>query len=104
LECLQRALKLANICVTASSSNIGLFIDILDVYVYYFERENPAITDKFISGLVALINEHLDNSKDFSDAIISAQAHYGQILRHINLMKSDSSMGERFRPLVCGNA
>ncbi|EED89796.1 predicted protein, partial [Thalassiosira pseudonana CCMP1335] len=55
LECLQRALKIADACSMASSSNIQLFVEILDYYVYYYEIENPAITDKFVSGLIALI-------------------------------------------------
>merc|ERR1712238_59702 len=62
LECLQRSLKIADACSMASSSNVHLFIDILDNYVYYFEKENPLITEKFVSGLIALINEHLSST------------------------------------------
>jgi hypothetical protein len=28
---------------------------------YYFESENEVITDKYISGLIALIHEHIEN-------------------------------------------
>ncbi|KAL8445098.1 hypothetical protein Emag_005205 [Eimeria magna] len=41
LECLQKCLKIADICVQASTSHVSLFIEILDKYVYYFDQNNP---------------------------------------------------------------
>jgi hypothetical protein len=69
LECMQRSLKIASV------SNPNLFVDILDRfvcfchilhiltflrYIYYFEHENPAIHVRYLSGLIALINEQRD--------------------------------------------
>jgi vacuolar protein sorting-associated protein 35 len=51
LECMQRALKIASSC------NPNLFVEILDRYVYYFENDNPVIQVRYLSGLIALINE-----------------------------------------------
>ena len=80
----------------ASSTNVHLFIDILDNYVYYFEKENPLITEKFVSGLIALINEHLSSTS--GDNIVEAKAYYRQILRYI-MRKKDA--GGRFANIIC---
>ncbi|OEH76166.1 vacuolar sorting protein [Cyclospora cayetanensis] len=58
LECLQKCLKIADICVQASTSHVSLFIEILDKYVYYFDQNNPEVTVEFIQNLVALCAEH----------------------------------------------
>eukprot|EP00978_Attheya_sp_CCMP212_P000063 scaffold145_cov54-Attheya_sp.AAC.1 len=90
LECLQRALKIADACTMASPTN-----------------ENPVITHKFISGLVALINEHMENIESMgrgsydSSAIMAAQAQYRQILQHIHRKKADSEFAQRFGAINC---
>lgn len=42
LECLQRALRVADACMDAGVS-VELFVEILNQYVYYFEMENEAV-------------------------------------------------------------
>lgn len=37
----------------------SLFIEILDRFIYLFSRENPSCEVKFLSGLIAHINEQL---------------------------------------------
>eukprot|EP01036_Dinobryon_divergens_P030798 gene30798-40097_t len=51
LECMQSSLRIAQDC------NANLFVNILDRYLYYFENDNPVIQVRYISKLVALINE-----------------------------------------------
>jgi vacuolar protein sorting-associated protein 35 len=98
LECLQRSLKIADGCMTSSSSaNLQLFIDILEQYVYFFEKENPAITDTFVSRLIALINELIDSTRDYSDASIQAQSHYRHILHYIAKKKQSSELASAGR-------
>jgi vacuolar protein sorting-associated protein 35 len=60
LECLRRALKIADVCM-ASSMHVQLFVEILNSYLVLFERRCPTISVKYLKGLVELINEHLDN-------------------------------------------
>jgi len=86
----------------SSTSNIGLFINILDAYLNFFELECPVITDKFLSGLIALISEHFDNIRDFSEATIQAQAHYNQILQHISRRKMSPETAAKFAPVMSG--
>jgi len=43
LECLQRALRVADACMDAAVS-VELFVEILNQYVYYFDQENEAVS------------------------------------------------------------
>ena len=42
LECLQRALRVADSCMETATS-IELFVEILDRYVYYFDQKNESV-------------------------------------------------------------
>lgn len=44
LECLQRALRVADSCMEQSTS-IELFVEILDRYVYYFDQQNESVRE-----------------------------------------------------------
>ena len=43
LECLQRALRVADACMDTAVS-VELFVEILNRYVYYFDQENEAVS------------------------------------------------------------
>lgn len=43
LECLQKALKIADACMDTATS-IQLFIEILNQYIYYFDKQNEAVS------------------------------------------------------------
>jgi hypothetical protein len=43
LECLQRALRVADSCMETAAS-IELFVEILDRYVYYFDQQNESVS------------------------------------------------------------
>jgi vacuolar protein sorting-associated protein 35 len=45
LECLQKALKIADSCMD-SVTNVELFVEILNRYIYYFEKGNDAVSCK----------------------------------------------------------
>ena len=108
LECLQRALKLADACTSSNPANLRLFVDLLDRYLYFFENKNPSITASYITGLVALIKEHADNLGQFggtdSSAIGEAKAHFAEIVRHIKRMKARPATSELFASIDLGNS
>ncbi|RCH99197.1 Vacuolar protein sorting-associated protein 35 [Rhizopus azygosporus] len=60
LECLQKALKIADSCMDPVT-NVELFVEILNRYIYYFEKGNEAVTVKYLNGLIDLINTNLSN-------------------------------------------
>lgn len=43
LECLQKALKIADSCMDAVT-NVELFVEILNQYIYYFDKGNEAVS------------------------------------------------------------
>lgn len=47
LECLQRALRVADSCMETATS-IELFVEILDRYVYYFDQQNESVSVRLI--------------------------------------------------------
>jgi vacuolar protein sorting-associated protein 35 len=86
----------------SSSSNVLLFVEILDYYVYYYEVENPVITDKFVSGLIALINEHFDSiGMTGSTTMSETRAYYGQIINQIKRKQMEAGSKERYGLIVC---
>jgi vacuolar protein sorting-associated protein 35 len=89
LECMQRALKIASVC------DPNLFVEILDRYLYYYENDNPTIQVRYLSGLIALINEQLgpDAQPPTSPAV---EAHYKNILKYIRNRQSNPELAEKF--------
>jgi hypothetical protein len=56
LECLQRSLKIADTCMDAAT-NIRLFVEILNEYLFYFEKGNRQ-TNKHTQTQQANTNTH----------------------------------------------
>jgi len=100
LECLQRSLKVANMCVASSPVNLQLFVDILDCYLYHYEKQNPIIIDKYISGLIALVNEHI-TSIGANPVIADSKAQFIQTVRHIEEKRNDPVTFLRFGKIIC---
>lgn len=52
MECLKKALKIANQCMDPSLQ-VQLFIEILNRYIYFYEKENEAVSKNalFITSL-----------------------------------------------------
>jgi len=101
LECLQRALKIADACTATSPTNLQLFVDILEQYIYFYERNNPIITDRFISGLIALVNEHIGNIGAQSASITSAKSQFYKIIEYVEEKKTQTNSAKRFQLIVC---
>jgi vacuolar protein sorting-associated protein 35 len=98
LECLQRSLKLADACTSANAGNVGLFVDLLEHYVFFFEKKNPVISHSYITGLVSLIKEHFNTLSDDS-GVAQAKTHFAELVRYIKAKKSNDSSSELFSPV-----
>jgi hypothetical protein len=99
LECLQRALKIADSCISLDSSNLYLLVDILAAYILFYEWKSPVISTKYITGLIALIQEHLRNSpSDLADVCLIS---FRQVTDYIERKKSDTSTAELFAAINC---
>jgi vacuolar protein sorting-associated protein 35 len=89
LECMQRALKIASVC------NPNLFVEILDHYIYYYENDNPIIQVRYLSGLIALINEQLGSDANGQPSA-AAEAHYKNTLDYIRTRQQAAETSEKF--------
>ena len=85
----------------AAPGNVYLFVDLLEHYVHFFEHKNPVITEAYVTGLIALIREHLQGSKAAgsaaSMAVATADAQFQQLLNDIQRKQNDSELAERFK-------
>lgn len=94
LECLQRALKIADAC-KANNAHVGLFVEILDAYLYHFEQENEQVVPSFITSLIQLIEQQLGDAQDTAH-IAAVRAHYQNTRRALADKKATS---ERFQEI-----
>ncbi|PNS15824.1 Vacuolar protein sorting-associated protein 35 [Sphaceloma murrayae] len=81
LECLQRALRVADACMDTAVS-VELFVEILNRYVYYFDQENEAVTTKYLNGLIELIHSNL-NTNENPSGLESPRKHFQRTLEYI---------------------
>jgi vacuolar protein sorting-associated protein 35 len=100
LECLQRALKLADACTNTNPAHLNLFVELLDHYLFFFEKGNPSITGNYITGLAALIKEHANNLGTIGGtdqtAVVDAKRHFMEIILCIKKKKADEATKEKF--------
>ena len=103
LECLQRSLKIADVCMSSGSVHVSLFVEILNQYLYFFENDNAVITEKYISGLIQLIYEHVENM-EVSEQRSEVEAHFRGTLAHIRGMQAAEASSEKFAAIVVDKA
>ncbi|KAI4381781.1 hypothetical protein MLD38_007824 [Melastoma candidum] len=101
LLCLKRALRIANAAQQMSSAtrgstgSVSLFVEILNKYLYFFEKGNPQITVASIQSLIELINTEMQNDSTTSDP--AADAFFASTLRYIGFQKQKGgAMGEKY--------
>ncbi|KJR84940.1 retromer subunit VPS35 [Sporothrix schenckii 1099-18] len=82
LECLQRALRVADSCMEPATS-IELFVEILDRYVYYFDQQNESVTTKYLNGLIELIHSNLASNQQESASVEASKKHFHHTLELI---------------------
>ncbi|KAH3666567.1 hypothetical protein WICMUC_005636 [Wickerhamomyces mucosus] len=94
LECLQRALRVADACMDSVVS-IELFIEILNRCLYYFIHGNENITVKYINGLIELIQTNVDSLAEENNTNLELpKKHFLRTLDYINTQKE---IDERFQ-------
>ncbi|CEP09791.1 hypothetical protein [Parasitella parasitica] len=58
IECLQKSLKIADSCMDTVTNEI-LFLELLNQYIFYFEKEQPLINAGYLNSLMDLISSRL---------------------------------------------
>ncbi|KAL2925521.1 Vacuolar protein sorting-associated protein 35B [Bienertia sinuspersici] len=104
LLCLKRSLRIANAAqqmanVTRGSSGpVTLFVEILNKYLYFFEKGNPKVTSSAIQGLVELIRTEMQSETSTPDQ--GTTAFFNSTLRYIQFQKQKGGlMGEKYDPV-----
>ncbi|KAJ9604591.1 retromer complex subunit Vps35 [Cladophialophora chaetospira] len=84
LECLQRALRVADACMDTAVS-VELFVEILNRYVYYFDQQNETVTTKYLNGLIELIHSNLSttNSEGNAQSLENPKRHFFRTIDYI---------------------
>ncbi|KAL1119712.1 hypothetical protein V6Z11_D01G119900 [Gossypium hirsutum] len=104
LLCLKRALRIANAAqqmanvARGSGGPVSLFVEILNKYIYFFEKGNKQITSSAIQGLIELINTEMQSDSTNPDSV--ADAFLASTLRYIQFQKQKGGvMGEKFESI-----
>ncbi|KAK6245583.1 hypothetical protein SCA6_008673 [Theobroma cacao] len=104
LLCLKRALRIANAAqqmanvVRGSSGPVTLFVEILNKYLYFFEKGNQQITGAAIQGLIELINTEKQNDSATPDS--ASDAFLASTMRYIQFQRQKGGiMGEKFESI-----
>ncbi|GAV56721.1 Vps35 domain-containing protein [Cephalotus follicularis] len=101
LLCLKRALRIANAAqqianvARGCSGPVTLFVEILNKYIYFFEKENPQITSSTIQNLIELITNEMQSDSTTQDP--ASDAFFASTLRYIQFQKHKGGiMGEKY--------
>jgi hypothetical protein len=68
-------------------------VDVLDAYVFFYESKSPAISAKYIMGLIALIKEHVGKSGTISSECME---NFNKVIDYIQRRKAAPSTAELF--------
>ena len=109
MKCLKRALKTAKAfqdiaaasqedtrkAVAYAYTTKALYVEILNKYIYYFEKGCAEITPTVLQGLIEVVKEELA-SCDLSEQA-ELQSFYQNTLKHVRLQKTkDDAISERY--------
>ncbi|XVF18058.1 hypothetical protein REPUB_Repub10bG0178900 [Reevesia pubescens] len=104
LLCLKRALRIANAAqqmsnaARGSTGSVTLFVEILNKYLYFFEKGNPQITVAAVQSLIELITTEMQSDSNTPDP--TANAFFASTLRYIEFQKQKGgAIGEKYEPI-----
>eukprot|EP00252_Welwitschia_mirabilis_P021056 TRINITY_DN5290_c0_g1_i1.p1 TRINITY_DN5290_c0_g1~~TRINITY_DN5290_c0_g1_i1.p1 ORF type:complete len:617 (+),score=128.82 TRINITY_DN5290_c0_g1_i1:59-1909(+) len=104
LLCLKRAVRIANAAqqmahaTRGSSGHVALFVEILNKYLYFFERDVSQITSDLVNGLIELIVTEMQSENNIHDS--SLDSFFASTLRYIQFQKhKGGKMGDKYRAI-----
>jgi len=86
LECLQKSLKIADSSMNAAS-NVLLFVEILNQYIYFFEHRNEFVAVKYLTSIISLINTNIAALDQPAQETTAIRAFYNNTLQYIAARK-----------------
>ncbi|XP_004535860.1 vacuolar protein sorting-associated protein 35 isoform X2 [Ceratitis capitata] len=96
LECLKKGARIIAQCLDVGVQ-VQLYVELLNHYLFYFERGNSLITVAMLNQLIAKINEDLPNLES-TEETKQIDMHYKNTLTHIRsrLESNDSGLEVSF--------
>eukprot|EP00930_Biecheleria_cincta_P033474 TRINITY_DN231_c0_g1_i1.p1 TRINITY_DN231_c0_g1~~TRINITY_DN231_c0_g1_i1.p1 ORF type:complete len:837 (-),score=178.04 TRINITY_DN231_c0_g1_i1:225-2690(-) len=104
-ECLERCLKTCEAVVQSDAGQVGLWVEMLDRYVYYYEVDCEDVSSTFIENLLQICKEHVDFAlKDPQSQAEGAKAasHLKCTSQYLKKMKQsdDAGLAAKFAALT----
>jgi len=91
LECLKKGARIASQCLDAGVQ-VQLYVELLNSYLFYFERGNSLVTIAMLNQLIAKIEEELPNLEP-SEETKQIEMHYKNTLTHIKSRMETTDTG-----------
>ncbi|XP_050301165.1 vacuolar protein sorting-associated protein 35 isoform X3 [Anthonomus grandis grandis] len=83
VECLKKGLRIAKQCMDVSVQ-VQLFVELLNHYVYFFEKGNDQVNIEILNQVIKKIKEELPNLES-SDETEQISKHFNNTLDHIRI-------------------
>ncbi|XP_014098973.2 vacuolar protein sorting-associated protein 35 isoform X1 [Bactrocera oleae] len=91
LECLKKGARIIAHCLDVGVQ-VQLYVELLNHYLFYFERGNSLITVAMLNQLIAKINEDLPNLEP-TEETKQIEMHYKNTLAHIKSRMESNDAG-----------
>lgn len=88
LECLKKGVRIAKQCMDVSVQ-VQLFVELLNHYVFFYEKGDEQVSVEIINQLIAKIKEELPNL-EVSDEAEQINKHFSNTLDHLRARISDT--------------
>ncbi|XP_018569132.1 vacuolar protein sorting-associated protein 35 [Anoplophora glabripennis] len=92
VECLKKGLRIAKQCMDISVQ-VQLFVELLNHYIYFFEKGNDQVDVEILNQLIKKIRDELTNLES-SDEAEQITKHFNNTLTHLKL-RMESPDGDR---------
>ncbi|XP_014777339.1 vacuolar protein sorting-associated protein 35 isoform X1 [Octopus bimaculoides] len=90
-ECLKKGVKIANQCMD-NSVQVQLFVELLNHYIYFFEKGNDQITIPVLNQLITKIREDLPNL-EANEETEQINKHFQNTLEHLQMRIANNDSG-----------
>ncbi|XP_064640905.1 vacuolar protein sorting-associated protein 35-like [Lineus longissimus] len=99
MECLKKGLRIANQCMD-NSVQVQLFVEILNHYIYFYEKGNDQVTIQVLNQLIGKIREELPNL-EANEETEQINKHFQNTIEHLrNRMESPEGEGPSYDGLT----
>ncbi|RUS77064.1 hypothetical protein EGW08_015176 [Elysia chlorotica] len=97
-DCLKKGVKIANQCMD-SSVQVQLFVEVLNHYIFFFEKGCEQISVQVLNQIISKIRELLPNLES-NEETEQINKHFKNTLEHLQLKLDNAESAEQYAGLV----